>query len=52
MSNREPFKLRKVLFLWNLTLAAFSIMGSLRMVPETLHVLKNFGFDYSVCSSR
>lgn len=51
MANREPFKLRKVLFLWNLMLAAFSIMGSLRIVPEVVHVLKNFGFDYSVCSS-
>ena len=51
MANREPFKLRKVLFIWNLSLAFFSIMGSLRFVPEVLYVLKNFGFDYSVCSS-
>lgn len=26
-------------------------MGSIRFVPEVLYVLKNFGFDYSVCSS-
>lgn len=27
----------------------FSILGSLRMVPEMIYVLKNFGFDYSIC---
>jgi len=49
MANREPFKLRKVLFIWNLALAMFSIAGSMRMIPEMYYVLKNFGFDYSVC---
>lgn len=51
MRNREPFKMRKLLFLWNLGLATFSIMGSIRFLPEVFYVLKNFGFDYSVCKS-
>lgn len=51
MRNREPLKLRKVLFLWNLGLATFSIMGFIRFIPEVVYVLKNFGFDYSVCKS-
>jgi len=49
MRNREPFKLRKILFVWNLALAMFSIAGSMRMIPEMVYVLKNFGFHYSVC---
>lgn len=30
MSNRQPFKLRKVLTLWNSALALFSILGTFR----------------------
>lgn len=50
MANRKPFKLRKALFLWNFALAAFSITGSIRFLPEIIHTLKNFGFHQSVCS--
>lgn len=50
MSGRPPFKLRKLLILWNVSLALFSIVGTFRTLPELLHVLKRFGFYHSVCS--
>lgn len=49
MQNRPAFKLRKLLTLWNTSLALFSIAGSLRTLPELLHVLSRFGFYHSVC---
>jgi hypothetical protein len=49
MKDRGPFSLRRRLFFWNLTLAAFSIIGFLRTFPEILHVLKETGFYRSVC---
>lgn len=50
MSNRSPYKLRRLLTIWNVGLAVFSIAGSLRTVPELLHVLRNIGFYHSTCS--
>ncbi|XP_015789003.1 elongation of very long chain fatty acids protein 6 [Tetranychus urticae] len=50
MSNRPPFKLRRVLTLWNILLASFSIVGTLRTLPEMLHVFHNFGFYHTVCN--
>lgn len=51
MSTRPPFKLKRLLTLWNVTLALFSIFGFVRTFPELLHVLKSFGLPYSVCNS-
>lgn len=51
MANRKPFKLRKVLLFWNLGLAAFSIMGTLRGLEEFFYVYKNFGFRFTICDS-
>lgn len=50
MSNRPAMKLRRLLIMWNLSLALFSIIGTFRTLPELLHVLKRFGFYHSVCS--
>lgn len=49
MSNRPAFKLRRLLTLWNTSLALFSIIGTFRTLPELLHVLGRFGFYHSVC---
>ncbi|XP_053207209.1 elongation of very long chain fatty acids protein 6-like [Panonychus citri] len=50
MSSREPFKLRRVLTLWNIVLASFSIVGTIRTLPEMFHVFHNFGFYHTVCN--
>lgn len=50
MSTRERFQLRRLLTVWNAGLAIFSIIGTLRTLPEMIHVLQNFGFQQSVCS--
>ena len=49
MANRKPFKLRKALLLWNLSLAAYSIISSYRAIDEFLYSYRNFGFHFSVC---
>lgn len=49
MKSRTAFSLRRRLFLWNLTLAIFSIFGFLRTFPEILYVLRTTGFFRSVC---
>lgn len=49
MSNRPAFKLKRLLTLWNISLALFSILGTFRTLPELLHVLHRFGFYHSVC---
>ncbi|CAH2992383.1 unnamed protein product [Chilo suppressalis] len=49
MQNRPRFELRRTLMVWNCGLAAFSIMGACRMLPEFYHVLKNHGLYYSIC---
>lgn len=51
MNKKEkPFELRTPLLIWNIMLASFSIIGTLRTWPEMIHVLKNYGFHHSVCS--
>ncbi|CAL4144704.1 unnamed protein product [Meganyctiphanes norvegica] len=49
MRDRPRYELRKVLVVWNIILAIFSTMGALRMTPEMIHMLQNFGFSFSVC---
>lgn len=50
MKDKQPYKLRKVLTAWNITLAAFSAMGLFRSAPELIvSVLKPDGFHRSVC---
>eukprot|EP00922_Rhytidocystis_sp_ex-Travisia-forbesii_P015078 GHVS01022531.1.p1 GENE.GHVS01022531.1~~GHVS01022531.1.p1 ORF type:complete len:460 (-),score=71.69 GHVS01022531.1:60-1439(-) len=50
MKNRKPFDLQKPLKYWNLCLAIFSLVGTLRVVPHVVYVLKRFGFVTTLCS--
>ncbi|GFT38557.1 putative fatty acid elongation protein 3 [Nephila pilipes] len=50
MQSRTPFDLRKPLIVWNICLAAFSIIGTSRMLPEMFYVLKKYGLTFSVCN--
>lgn len=49
MQNRPRFELRRTLMVWNSALAAFSIMGACRTIPEFYHVLRNHGLYHSIC---
>ncbi|XP_013201134.1 elongation of very long chain fatty acids protein 6 [Amyelois transitella] len=49
MQNRPRFELRRTLIVWNCMLAAFSIMGACRTLPEFIHVLRNHGIYHSIC---
>jgi len=49
MKDREAFGLKPVLALWNLLLAVFSFVGVVRTGPHLLTLLKDFGFNYTVC---
>jgi len=51
MASRKPFRLRTALVLWNVSLALFSICGTLRTAPELVHVIRRFGFRWSVCDN-
>lgn len=52
MRDREPFRLRRTLFIWNATLALFSLTGFLRSIPELWYewtVSPIGGLQRSVC---
>lgn len=49
MKNREPFKLKTPLLIWNSALAIFSIIGFTRVFPEMVYSLNKYGFIGSVC---
>lgn len=49
MKFRQKFDLRRGLIAWNFVLAAFSIMGCIRVWPEFYHTIKRFGFEHSFC---
>lgn len=51
MANREPFNLRTPMALWNFGLAFFSLMGTIRCLPEFIHILASEGLQQSYCSS-
>jgi len=51
MEKRQAFDLETPLFLWNLALGIFSILGAIRMSPEFFHVLFTHGFKYSICTA-
>ncbi|XP_023224886.1 very long chain fatty acid elongase 6-like isoform X2 [Centruroides vittatus] len=50
MKSRPAFNLRRPLIIWNLLLAVFSIFGTVRMLPGLYIVLRDFGFNFSVCN--
>lgn len=51
MEGKKGCKLRGYLFVWNVGLAAFSIMGAVALLPNLIHTLATRGFHYSVCNS-
>jgi len=51
MKDKAPFGLKTQLALWNLFLAVFSFIGAIRTAPHLFFMLKDFGFEYTVCRS-
>ncbi|PIO61224.1 GNS1/SUR4 family protein, partial [Teladorsagia circumcincta] len=49
MRNRQPFSLFVPLNIWNFILAAFSIMGMIKLTPEFWSTVSNKGFQNSYC---
>ena len=49
MQNREPFSLRPLLTMWNLFMAAFSILVTVRVVPYFLKRIVTMPFVDQVC---
>ena len=49
MANRKPFKLRRALLIWNLSLATYSIVSSFRAIDEFQYAFRNFGFHFTAC---
>ena len=52
MRNREKFELKKTIALWNFGLALFSIVGTVRTLPELVRLLGlQSGFHRSACDA-
>lgn len=49
MSSRHPWSLRRPLVMWNTTLAVFSMVGTLTLLPPVVAVLSEEGLSHSVC---
>jgi len=49
MKNREPFQLTIPLNIWNFLLAAFSIMGTIKLTPEFVETISQLGLTGSYC---
>lgn len=52
MKGREPFKLDNTLRLWNLLLAAFSLVGFLRSIPEVVQMFHRPNGFYRITCTR
>jgi len=49
MKNREPFQLTIPLNIWNFLLAAFSIIGTIKLTPEFVETISQLGLTGSYC---
>ena len=49
MENRRPYGLRRFLFVWNVVLALFSIVGTVCTLPSLMTNLIGSGYRHSVC---
>lgn len=49
MRNRQPFDLSLPLNIWNALLAAFSIAGTVTLLPEFIAVVRKHGMQASYC---
>lgn len=52
MADRKPYNLKRVLFLWNVLLAVFSIIGSISLAPYLAVAVYRFRLPYTVCRSE
>lgn len=52
MRNRKPFNLRTPLATWSFVLAVFSLIGTLRILPELISTVKDRGLEASICDNR
>ncbi|XP_023224885.1 elongation of very long chain fatty acids protein 6-like isoform X2 [Centruroides sculpturatus] len=50
MKSRPAYKLKRPLAVWNISLAIFSLIGTIRLLPGFYHVLRDRGFTFSVCN--
>lgn len=50
MTDKEPFNLRYPLALWSLLIGLFSLIGSLRVVPALVSLIREVGWMNSICS--
>ena len=49
MSKRPAYDLRRPLFMWNVGLAVFSVLGMVSMAPNLVHRVVVEGIHYSAC---
>lgn len=49
MKARPPFKLRPLLATWSGILAAFSILGAYRALPDLVYTWQRYSFHHTVC---
>jgi len=49
MKDRDAWKWRRVLALWNLSLSLFSLIGAIRTVPQLLHNLYTLSLRDNLC---
>lgn len=52
MQPKQPYNLRTALLYWNYFLALFSILGTIRVVPELIYFVRNHGWFRSICDGR
>ena len=50
MKSRDKFDMRRGLVAWNLVLALFSTMGSIRLWPEFINAVMTNDLDHAYCS--
>ncbi|KAH9413973.1 Elongation of very long chain fatty acids protein 6, partial [Dermatophagoides pteronyssinus] len=51
LSRWQPFQMKPILIIWNISLAIFSIIGTFRCLPEFIHVLYHHGLVHSYSKS-
>lgn len=50
MSYSSPFNIKKPLFYWNVTLAAFSFLVCVSLLPHLIHANLKYGINYILCT--
>lgn len=49
MQNRQPYKMKIPVVTWNIILATFSVMGTVRTMPDLIYSLSHHGIHHSIC---